>query len=52
MICYKDISFCPYGDCKDKDGCPVLLTPKVEEAAKDFGLPLAIIIERPPCYKE
>ena len=39
-LIYKDITFCTNKECKKE--CDRRLTCKIEEAAKQFGLPLAV----------
>ena len=52
MICYKDMTFCPYWeDCKEKD-CPRALTPDVCERANDIGLPICEFANKPDCWEE
>lgn len=40
MICYKDMTFCVNEKCNKK--CHKYLTCEIEQAAKKFGLPLAV----------
>lgn len=52
MICYQDRTFCPfYRSCKSGEKCSRALTPEVEKAASDFGLPISVFSEKPECYK-
>lgn len=53
MICYKDMTFCEfYKDCANAQDCERKLTPKIAEAAEEFGLPLAVFTEKPHCHEE
>lgn len=53
MICYKDRTYCSfYKVCNDGDACLRALTPEVDKAAKEFGLPISYFVEKPTCYKE
>jgi len=57
MMCYKDITFCPfYGECAVGSTCRVALTPKVEEDAKkwwgDDNPPISIYLDKPECFKK
>ncbi len=52
MICYKDITWCPFGDCKSSKKCESFLSRKVEVAASKQELPIAIFTERPPCHED
>lgn len=38
-IVYRDMTFCVNHSCKNK--CRKFLTPKIEAAARQFGLPIA-----------
>ena len=57
MICYRDMTFCPYSACEHfGDGlCPRSLTKSVLRSAeawwggKDF--PLSLYNERPSCFQ-
>lgn len=52
MICYKDMTFCTfYKDCANAKDCERKLTPEIDEAAKEFGLPLAKFVMKPPCFE-
>ena len=51
MICYKDMTFCPFHkDCETGKVCDRALTDKVQADADAFGLPIAQFIERPECH--
>lgn len=50
MICYKDMTFCPFYSSCDTP-CYRSLTPKVVEDAEKFGLPTAQFMGPPDCYK-
>lgn len=53
MICYKDMTFCPfYVDCKNKDVCHRPLTEKVENDARTLSLPIAMFTSRPECHNQ
>jgi hypothetical protein len=53
MICYKDMTFCTfYKDCANATDCERKLTPEIDEAAKEFGLPLAIFSGKPQCHEQ
>lgn len=52
MICYRDMTFCPFWEeCADSD-CPRATTDKVREAAKAIGLPICFFANKPDCFKE
>ena len=40
MICYKDMTFCVNEQCTKR--CKKYLTCEIEQAAKDFGIPVAV----------
>ena len=50
MLCYKDMTFCPFLDCK-VESCHRRLTEKIKKDAENFGLPVARFIDRPDCYE-
>lgn len=53
MMCYKDKTYCPFWDsCLAGQECPDALTPDVELAANEFGLPISIEMEPPECYQK
>ena len=53
MICYKDITFCPFWiECKDGSGCRRRLTQKVEDDAVNAGIPIMEFTEKPECFVE
>ena len=57
MICYKDITFCPfYLECVNGNDCRAALTPKVEEDAKKWwnggNPPISVYLNKPECFKE
>lgn len=52
MICYRDMTFCPFfGDCAKADTCHRPLTAEVVIAAERTGLPIAQFIEKPECHE-
>ena len=51
MICYKDKTFCPFIDCKQRD-CDRRLTLAAELSAKKLNLPLSLLAEKPECYRD
>ena len=61
MICYKDITFCPYYLlCKtwQSKGCKVALTPDIEKDAEKWAIdcgfkdvPIAVYTTFPECFK-
>lgn len=53
MICYKDVTFCGFTDCKHWDnGCPRTLTDAVLQEAIKAGLPIAQFSDKPDCYEK
>lgn len=53
MLCYKDMTFCKfYKTCKAGKKCGRALTPEIQKASEDFGLPICMFTEKPDCYKE
>ena len=61
MMCYRDMTFCPfYENCAKASNCHRPLTPKVQEAAaqwaakfiKDGDVPIAVFHEKPDCHEE
>ena len=52
MICYKDMTFCEFKDCKHFDnGCHRSLTEKVKQQAIRFGLPICQFTDKPDCHE-
>lgn len=59
MICYRDMTFCPFEDCESFPICDRALTEKVSEGAKKWwatfnqpgGPPIAQFITKPECYE-
>lgn len=54
MICYKDMTFCPFKSCKYFKECPYnrALTKMIEKKAKSTNLPISVYVEEPECYEE
>jgi hypothetical protein len=60
MICYKDITFCPFWkECKDGSTCKVALTDEVYRKGVEWSrtfTPEDILIcqytDKPDCFKE
>jgi hypothetical protein len=55
MICYKDMTFCPFHTtCKHSKTCPRALTDKVQAAAEEWwgsaSAPIAQFAEKPKCW--
>ena len=52
MICYKDMTFCPFwAECLEMD-CPRALTCEEKDKAKETGLPICQYTNKPECFKE
>lgn len=53
MICFSDMTFCPfYKDCAKAWNCHRPLTEKVEQAAQRAGLPISAFAEKPDCHSD
>ena len=53
MLCYRDVTFCPYyTECLDGETCPRRLTPEVHAAADLVGLPICTYLEKPDCFRK
>lgn len=57
MMCYKDMTFCPYyRECKKGNKCGRALTPEVLQQAKEWWdtnfPPISKYIDPPECFKE
>lgn len=51
MICYRDMTFCPFWrDCDRADACERPLTDEVDFRAKMLDLPIAEFTEMPDCH--
>lgn len=51
MFCYRDMTFCPYSDCKKFDSCFRALTEKVLTTAKNADIPICQFVEQPNCFE-
>lgn len=52
MMCYKDMTFCPYYTiCTKGDTCFRACTPEVEDRAEEFKLPICMFMEEPECFE-
>jgi len=55
MICYRDMTFCPfYKECKAGSTCLRAFTPAVSAAAEKWGgknAPVCLFTERPDCFE-
>ena len=49
MICYKDKTFCQWGE-ECTATCDRRLTIEVEKGAQDSGLPLSLFVAPPVCH--
>ena len=52
MICYKDMTFCEDKECKHFGPCKRSLTDEVKQKADDFGLPVAVAMDKMDCFEE
>lgn len=57
MICYKDMTFCEFDDCKQWDRCDRALTATVQQAAQKWwgqlsDAPVSLFMDKPECYKK
>ena len=54
MICYRDMTWCTFLDCKDKK-CSRRYTDKVKAEAKAWwggkGAPICRFVNKPDCFK-
>lgn len=51
MLCYRDMTFCPYWqDCAQADDCPRPLTDEVRRKAESFKLPIMQFGGKPGCH--
>ncbi len=51
MVCYRDMTFCPYyKECAVKD-CLRASAPEVWDGAREIGLPISEFIEKPKCFE-
>ena len=51
MLCYRDMTFCPFLECAKKD-CQRRLTDKVKRNAERGDWPIAQLSEKPDCFEE
>jgi hypothetical protein len=52
MICYKDMTFCPFLECGKSVNCARALTEKIKSDAEGFGLLIAEFLEKPGCFED
>lgn len=55
MLCYRDITFCPFHDtCKVGSICGRAYTDTVKKLAEEWlkNPPVALYGEKPPCWEE
>lgn len=51
MICYKDMTFCPYfRECIDGDECFRALHDDIIQECTRLGLSISQFIEKPECF--
>lgn len=43
MIVYQDRASCTATSCKHYDSCPLVATEKIQQQAKEAGLPLSLV---------
>jgi len=51
MICYRDMTFCDYRDCKHWEECHRKLTEKIMKDADHIHIPIAKFAEKPHCFE-
>jgi len=52
MLCYKDMTFCPFWeDCIKQIDCPRCLNDNVLANAERVGLPICRFVEKPDCFE-
>ena len=52
MICYRDMTFCGFGEiCAEGAGCLRALTKEVEASANLKGLPISSLVREPDCFE-
>ena len=53
MLCYRDMTFCPYWKkCAGGKGCFRALTKEVKAKSILIGLPICQFADKPDCYEE
>ena len=53
MICYRDMTFCPFWrECSDGFDCPRALLPRDVARAEEKGLAISQYADRPDCWRE
>ena len=53
MICYRDMTFCPFWrECRDGFDCHRALLPRDEARAEEKGLAISAYADRPDCWRE
>ena len=55
MMCYKDMTFCPYDECANFNSCVRALTDLVQAKARAWwgstDAPICIYGEQPDCFE-
>jgi hypothetical protein len=53
MMCYKDMTFCPFYDkCRDGKSCDRALTDKVVADSVRYDMPISRFVNQPDCFME
>ncbi len=57
MLCYRDMTFCTFDECKEWDVCPRALTREVKQKASDWWgtdgeAPISMFVDKPGCFEE
>lgn len=54
MICYRDMTFCQFKDCKNFETCGRAFTEKVQQEAIEWwgknDPPVAFFVDKPDCF--
>jgi hypothetical protein len=51
MLCYKDMTFCGFKDCKKFKVCVRAMTPEVIKGARKICLPIEQFNDKPDCFR-
>jgi len=53
MICYRDMTFCPFWEeCKEGETCHRALTKEIQYKADKLSLPICTFVDKPDCFVE
>ncbi len=52
MMCYKDMTFCTFGQCAKRGECPTFLTEEMKKDAEQYPWGICTFVDKPDCFEE